>query len=187
MACTPQIQRDLATTTSFYNWLGGQQRLVTAATTRNAITEVESTLTAYTACLNRLIGSSSTSASTNSNLLQTIVNLNKKVQQAVLDLQISQDRALLVRHPELSRSYYDGVLSLGRPMGHYTVPILIGISTFLLSLSIFIFLNLLRIDSRLILLVPALGARLNGTSSPFWIMSIIAVILLGLTIYAFTK
>jgi hypothetical protein len=181
------MQSDLATTTTFYSWLGGQQRLVETATTQEAITAVGNTLDAYKTCLNRLIGSASTSVSTNSNLLQDIVTLNKKVQQSVLDVQISQDRALLVRHPELSRSYYDGMLSLGRPMSHYSVPILIGISTFLLSISMFMFLNILRVDSRLTLLVPAFVQASNGFSSPFWIMTGIAVILLGLTIYAFTK
>jgi hypothetical protein len=117
-----------------------------------------------------------------------ILALEQTIKDRVLDVQISQDRALLVRHPEMSRSYYDGILSIGRPMAHYSVPILIGISTFLLSISLFIFLGFFNFDSRILFYVPVMNTAYSSKyNMPFWIMSGIAVILLGLTIYAFTK
>jgi hypothetical protein len=187
MACTPTILGNLANPTSFYTFISGQQSLADASTTIASLAPIQTTLQNYRDCL-IAENSSVTSANTdNSTLRNQIIDLHKTLKERKLDVQISQDRALLVRHPEMSRSYYDGILPIGRPIKHYTVPILIGISTFLLSLSFFMLLNIFRFDARLIMLVPAYMQASNGFSLPFWIMSGIVVILLGLTIYAFTK
>jgi hypothetical protein len=114
-----------------------------------------------------------------------ITTLNKEIKDAVNDLEISQDRALLVRHPEMSRSYYEGILKIGRPISHYTVPILIGVSTFFLSLSFFILLSMFRINS--VITVPSMGTLNTSESSQVWIMRVVIIILLALTIYAFIK
>ena len=114
-----------------------------------------------------------------------ITTLNKEIKDAVNDLEISQDRALLVRHPEMSRSYYEGILPIGRPIAHYTVPVLIGVSTFLLSLSFFMLLNIFRVDS--IITVPRMSQSNTAESRQILIMRVVIIVLLALTIYAFIK
>ena len=200
MACTPAIKLNLQSSETFFTWLNSQSAIANPlmASTHTitpadmtTLSDVMITLKKHSQCLSEL-GGSVTSINTENSLKRTkITELQKQIKDRALDVQISQDRALLVRHPEMSRSYYEGLLRLGRPMSHYSVPILIGISTFLLSLSLFMFLNILRIDSRLLISIPAYLYHSSSTgspySTPFWIMTGISTILLGLTIYAFTR
>lgn len=196
MACTPAILADLATPDTFYRWLNSQHTIAdplllspNTVTPANTITlqGVLSSLQVYSDCLTQQSNSASNINSDNSLKRAKITELQGNIKSATDDLQVSQDRALLVRHPEMSRSYYEGILPIGRPMAHYTVPILIGISTFLLSLSFFMLLSILRVDARL--LVPMLSYSFNrlGSNNPFLMMTGLAVILLGLTIYAFNR
>ena len=199
-ACTPAIRSDLQSSDTFFAWLNSQSAIanplmastytITPADT-TTLTAVQTNLKAHSDCLTQL-GGSVTSINTGNSVKRTkITELQQQIKDRALDVQISQDRALLVRHPEMSRSYYEGLLRLGRPMSHYSVPILIGISTFLLSLSLFMFLSILRIDSRLFISIPAYLYHSSSMSSqystPFWIMTGISTVLLGLTIYAFTR
>lgn len=200
MACTPAIRSDLQSSETFFSWLNSQSAIanplmasthtITPADTI-ALTNVMTTLKAHSDCLTELTASVETINTGNSIKRTKITELQQQIKDRTLDIQISQDRALLVRHPEMSRSYYEGLLRLGRPMSHYSVPIIIGISTFLLSLSLFMFLNILRIDSRLFISIPAYLYHSSGVgspySTPFWIMAGISTVLLGLTIYAFTR
>jgi len=190
---------NLQNSTAFFNWLSGQHavadplllssHVVTPADTIT-LTGIQTALQKYSDCLTYQNGRVTTTNTNNATKRSQIQALQKTISDRTLDVQISQDRALLARHPNLSRSYYEGVISIGRPMGHFTVPVLTGISTFLLSLSFFMLLNLLRLDSRLVFSVPAFISHhvgSNGFGTPFWIMTGVSVILLGLTIYAFNK
>lgn len=196
-ACTQDIMINLQSQDTFFNWLSSQHTIadpllqssyVLSATDTTTLTGVKTTLERYSACLAEKNGSVSNINNRNALKRSQILGLEQTIKDRVLDVQISQDRALLVRHPELSRSYYDGLLSIGRPMAHYSVPFLIVISTFLLSITLFIFLGFLNINSRILMYIP-LSNTVSGQkySMSFWIISGIAVILLGLTIYAFTK
>ena len=196
-ACTPDIMTNLQSESTFFFFIIShgmiadpllQSSHVLTPEDITTLTVIQKIFQQYKACLiekKTLVSSTNTG---NASKRSQILALEQTIKDRVLDVQISQDRALLVRHPEMSRSYYDGILSIGRPMAHYSVPILIGISTFLLSISLFIFLGLLNFDSRILLYVPIMNATSSSKySMQFWIMSGIAVILLGLTIYAFTK
>ena len=196
-ACTQDIMINLQSQDTFFNWLSSQHTIadpllqsshvLTAADT-TTLTTVKTTLQRYSDCLTQKNTSVKSTNTENASKRSQILALEQTIKDRVLDVQISQDRALLVRHPEMSRSYYDGILSIGRPMAHYSVPILIGISTFLLSISLFIFLGLFNFDSRVLLYVPVMNATSSSKYNMlFWTMSGIIVILLGLTIYAFTK
>jgi PP-loop superfamily ATP-utilizing enzyme len=151
MACTPAILANLETSAKFFNWLDSQRDIAdplmettrTLTSTETArLDGIASTLNMYKACLSELGRSVSSINTENSRKNEEITRLNESINKRQLDVQISQDRALMARHPEMSRSYYESILPIGRPMSHYTVPILIGISTFLLSLSFFMFLNM---------------------------------------------
>ena len=186
MACTPAILADLGSSETFYRWLNAQKSAVPGAN-EATLTTIATSLQRYSDCLSQQIGSTSTVAIETENSLKRtkITELNASINERKHDIQVSQDRALLVRHPEMSRSYYESILPIGRPMSHYTVPILIGISTFLLSLSFFMILSMLRIDARL--LMPMASSARTPYATPFWMMTGVAVILLGLTVYAFTR
>jgi hypothetical protein len=177
MACTQEILDNLQTHTTFYNWLGKQRNSYDDRTI--------SSLRAYSACLNEKIYATGNTNKSSTYKMAKITTLNKEIKDAVNDLEISQDRALLVRHPEMSRSYYEGILPIGRPIAHYTVPVLIGVSTFLLSLSFFMLLNIFRVDS--IITIPRFSQSTTSQSSQILIMRIIIIVLLALTIYAFIK
>lgn len=195
MACTPAITADLASSTTFYNWLNSQHSiadpLMVSTRTQTAadvasLTRVATDLQAYSDCLTSLTGSVSKINTENSNKRAQITELTSSINDIRLDVQIAQDRALLTRHPEMSRSYYESILPIGRPMSHYTVPILIGISTFLLSLSFFMLLNIFSVDARLLIPISTSAAKSSYLTS-FWMMTGVAVILFGLVIYAYTK
>ena len=197
-ACTQDIMINLQSQDTFFNWLSSQRAIadpllqssrVLSADDTAVLTGVKTTLQQYSDCLTEKNSLVSSTNSRNSLKRSQILALEQSVKDRILDVEISQDRALLVRHPEMSRSYYDSILSIGRPMAHYSVPILIIISTFLLSISLFIVLGFLNLNSRVLMYVPIGNNSSSGSMGGilFWIMSIIAVILLGLTIYAFTK
>ena len=177
MACTPAILSNLETYNKFYTWLSGQRSSYDNSTL--------ATLQAYSNCLSEKINEVSSSNSNNTYKMSKITTLNKEIKDAVNDLEISQDRALLIRHPEMSRSYYEGILPIGRPIAHYTVPILIGVSTFFLSLSFFMFLSIFRINS--VITVPRMNQSNTSETGQIWIMRVVIIILLALTIYAFIK
>jgi len=196
-ACTPAIMADLTTSDIFFGWLNGlhatadplmlSSYTLTPADTITLST-VQTSLQAHSDCLTQLTGSANSVNSANSGKRTQITQLANTLKERQLDVQISQDRALLVRHPEMSRSYYEGILPIGRPLGHYSVPILVGIATFLLSISLFMLLNLFKIDSRLVVPMPSMNSRVQlYNNRPFWMMSGVAIVLLGITIYAFNK
>jgi hypothetical protein len=196
MACTPAILADLETSDTFYRWLNGQHAIADPLMlSSNTISPadtitlqgVQASLQAHSNCLTEKNSSTSNVNSDNSLKRTTITELQNNIKSATNDLQVSQDRALLVRHPEMSRSYYESILPIGRPMAHYTVPILIGVSTFLLSLSFFMLLSIMKIDARILVAAQSYSSSRSSYTTPFWMMSGVAVILLGLTIYAFTR
>jgi len=195
MACTPAITANLATSSTFYTWLNSQHSiadpLMASTYTQTAadvvtLTGVATALQAHSDCLTSLTGSVSSINSENARKRAQITALAQSINNQKLDTQISQDRALLTRHPEMSRSYYEGILPIGRPMGHYTVPILIGISTFLLSLSFFMLINIFNLDARLLMPISSSSGS-KSYVTPFWMMTGVAVILFALLIYAYTK
>jgi hypothetical protein len=195
MACTPAITADLASSATFYTWLNSQHAIADPlmASTRTqtaadvaSLSRVAADLQAHNDCLTSLTGSVSAINTENSTKRATITSLTSEINDIRLDVQIAQDRALLTRHPEMSRSYYESILPIGRPMAHYTVPILIGISTFLLSLSFFMLLNIFSVDARLLIPMASSAAK-NSYATPFWMMAGVAAILFGLVIYAYTK
>ena len=196
MSCTNSIIADLATSDTFYAKLASQRAiadpLMDSTRTQTpeditTLTGVATNLQAISYCLQSLNSSTSTINTDNARKTEKITELTNSINKRKLDIQISQDRALLARHPEMSRSYYESILPIGRPMSHHTVPILIGISTFLLSLSFFIFLSIFNIDARVYIPSFASSTSQSGSATPFWIMTFIAAILLGLVIYKYNS
>ena len=197
-ACTPAILADLSTSDTFFTWLNGlhatadplmlSSYTITPADTVTLST-VQTSLQAHKDCLTQLSGSASSVNSANSSKRTQITQLANTLKERQLDVQISQDRALLVRHPDMSRSYYEGILPIGRPLGYYSVPILVGIATFLLSMTLFMLMNIFKVDSRLVVPIPSINSSSGSfyNNKPFLMMSGVAVVLLALTIYAFNK
>ena len=132
----------------------------------------------------------------------SILNLDKKIEERKNDVEVAKERAALTKNPEKMRSYYDGWFPIDRPLKHYTIPVLIGVSLFMITLTFFYFMSLVGIDTRLSLQVPqgiyqrfgssgssyrsALPRTTQFTKS-FWGMTLVTVILGGLTIYGFRK
>jgi hypothetical protein len=122
-------------------------------------------------------------------------NVKTTIKQRENDVKITQDRANIARNPELTRSYYDGWFPINRPLKHYTIPILIALSIFFFILSFLYFMNLFGIDLQMVVDVPIFrsgplrtyGSRSLYTSTPFLIMTGVSILLLGLTIYGFTR
>jgi hypothetical protein len=131
----------------------------------------------------------------------TIANLDKTIEERKNDVEVAKERAALTKNPEKMRSYYDGWFPIDRPLKHYTIPVLIGISLFMITLTFFYFMSLVGIDTRLSLQVPqgiyqrfgrsgsSYKSHLPNTqfTKAFWGMVIVSVILGGLTIYGFRK
>ena len=121
--------------------------------------------------------------------------INDAIVKRTHDVAISFDRAQNARNPEHNRGYYDGWFPISRPLKHYTIPILIALSLFLFSLSLFYLLSLFGFNMAFMITLPTVitgplenyGNKSLYTSTPFIIMMVIAAVLLGLTIYGFTK
>jgi len=143
------------------------------------------------------------SSQTDLNSLNAAISiLDKKIEERKNDVEVAKERAALTKNPEKMRSYYDGWFPIDRPLKHYTIPVLIGVSLFMITLTFFYFMSLVGIDTRLSLQVPqgiyqrfgssgsSYKSRLPTTTQftkSFWGMTLVSLILVGLTIYGFRK
>ena len=197
-SCTPQMLEMLAdsTTNSFYSWLSQKQDDFNSLSGLPTLTDAQvsslndlNTETKTTLrCFNEQNDSITTINTDNALVRSNIVAKKKELLKREDDIQISKDRVKIVSKPELSRSYYDGWFPLNRPMHQLSVPLLIGGGAFFLSLSIFLMLSLININTVFTVLV----AERNRNSSsvfgkPFILMTAVSVVLLILTIYAFSR
>lgn len=196
--CTPNIKSTIQDSTRFYNWISQNQtdsdallnlpNLSDEQTTKlnNINNDINNTLRCITE-------ESDSIAILNTQNALTRTDIAKKKKELLTrqeDIKIAQDRALLVRHPELSTSYYDGWFGLNRPMRQLSVPILIGFGVFFMTLSLFILLKIVNINTVFSVLIPRnLEYSRYGSpfGTPFIITAGVAIVLLGLTIYAFTR
>ena len=205
--CTPLILNILQNTTPnpFYIWLNLQHSnldpLINLPTLTNTQTSTLNAINTETTnvlkCLTDINNSISAINTENALTRTAIATQKKELLSRDDDIKISKDRALLVRHPELSRSYYEGWFSLNRPIHQLSVPILIGGAVFLICISLFMMLNFVNINTVFTVLIPKTHEFARDRygkpyyssqfGSPFIMMSGISVILFILTIYAFTK
>ena len=122
-----------------------------------------------------------------------IDNINQTIAQRIKDVGVTQDRAILARNPGLTQSYYDSWFPVSRPLKQYTIPILIAFSLFFVSMTFFYFLTLMGIDMQLFVRIPQSMGGLHPQTAwtirnkPFWGMAVVAITLLGLTIYGFAR
>ena len=211
MACTGKvsngpageinIQDVVATDDSFYSWLMLQTKIAdmsaftinSSSTPDNiqraftAITSTNANLTAVKDCLTTPAPRAETQEA---GLVSKIDTAQKNLVKLNNDIEIAQDRALLVRHPELSRSYYEGILPIERPMKQSSIPVLIGVSMFLFSISFFMLLGAMNIRMETVLTLPTFmtgSPEYRQLGKPFFILLGISIILFALTIYAFTR
>lgn len=195
------IKNIITTNDSFYMWVISQTETSSSYgnsidrnsseeninTAFRAITNINADLTAVKTCLTT---SKPTPQTDQAKLITAIDEATKSLDTINNDIQVAQDRALLVRHPELSRSYYEGLFPIGRPMKQSSIPVLIGIAVFMFSISFFIFLNTMNIRMETVLTLPAFLTRTfeyQQFGKPFFIVLGVAIILFALTIYAFTR
>jgi hypothetical protein len=203
--CTPLVEARFVDTATFEQWrqTTTDQLNALAANTMPTETEMASVISlqkdvsATTACIASKFNEVA-SASSDIFRLETQIAENEAVLvQRKKDIEVARDRALNQRYPERTKSYYDGWFPLTRPLKHLTIPILIGVSLFLLSLTFFYFMAWAGLDVRIAVRLPG---DLDGTgagglsiptpfykSKPFWGMTVIAIVLLGLTIYGFRR
>jgi len=185
----------------FYQWLLTTTQIATyygsyihAGSTENdvnsaftALTESNADLTAVKTCLTT---NKPTPETDQAILISKIDTAKKSLVTLNNDIQVAQDRALLVRNPELSRSYYEGLLPIARPMKQSSIPVLIGASMFLFSLSFFMLLSAMNIRMETILTLPAFmtgSTEYQQLGKQFFTLLGASIILFGLTIYAFTR
>ncbi len=192
--CTDALRADLLTEASYTAWITPLNTQITAIgapatpTPQNItdITTVRDNLSKHYACLQELKATVDKTSTTYATLQTKAVNIDKAIAQAKLDIQIAKDRAALALEPTLNRSYYDGWFPMERPLKHMTYPLLIGFGLFFFSLALMLFLALVGIDVTMLVKVPALSPGTQFTSA-FFVMGGIAVTLLGLTVYGFTR
>ena len=203
-SCTSSIIADLQNTDTFKSWMDNTntniQKLVsltnpTVDDVNNIKFKIQPDIQLHQNCISESALSAATIATDVSKSQDFLHGLNATIKQREKDVKITHDRATVARNPEITRGYYDGWFSINRPFKHFTIPLLIAISIFLISLSLFFLLNLFGIDLQFVVPIPVVregpwqsyGSRSIFTSKPFLIMTGISVILLGLTIYGFTR
>jgi len=197
--CDPSIKKHIANTTNFSEWVSQVTAKITTVSgiqnptidDINSLTILAQEIKDHQDCITE-----STNSGGDYSTVTTMLNdTNGAIEKRSHDVAISFDRAQTARNPERNRGYYDGWFPISRPLKHYTIPILIGVSLFLFSLSLFYLLSLFGFNMAfMISLPPVITGPLNSygnkslyTSKPFLIMTGIAVVLLGLTIYGFAK
>ena len=195
MACTQVIENDLVDSTTFERWVRLQTDALNVIANSPIITDEDSDkaylivddVNAHYECVKEK-NNSVTNVTTDVATLQSrFQELKDAIDERKGDIAVAKDRAILTRSPELSRSYYDGLFPINRPFRHYTIPLLIALSLFLGTMSFFYFMSILGIHANFIFHLPNTYGPSTNSNRPFLIMTFIAVILLALTIYGFTK
>jgi hypothetical protein len=200
-SCTPDIlaKFSAAAPADYLSWLSTQETQLNtlAATTApgptvaQGITQIIGSISAHQACLQDQLNSVSAAATATATTQTSLSDRDQAIQERQRDVQIAKDRMLLARFPERNRSYYDSWFPLFRPLKAITVPILLGISIFFLMMALFILVSLLKLDVRILrFALPA--APTQPYYTPWWKrgflgMTMVAIVLLGLTIYAFRR
>lgn len=204
VSCTPSITADFSTQISFDVWKNriisrlntiGAQNTYTAADLNEVVNNIATDVNNHYTCINSKAIGSGTLATDVATMQTQSSNLDAVIEERKNDVLISHDRAAIARNPEMTRGYYDGWFPLSRPLKHYTIPILIGISIFLFALAIFYFLSLFGLDLRFLVPLPksvsgpieSYGTPSLYTSKPFITMAGIGVLLFILTIIGFTR
>jgi hypothetical protein len=194
--CSPQTEGVLKDSSTFTNWktmLSNQLNTLLASQVKTtdtfiSLVGVANSINSVSNCVNEKMEHVQSVATDIANLQTRLATLDKTMDERKKDVDVSKHRAEMTRNPELTRSYYDGWFPIQRPLKHYTIPVLIGISLFLMTLSFLYFMSLIGIDTRLSVRVPVTyGTAPSQFTRAFWVMSGISVILLGLTIYGFRK
>jgi hypothetical protein len=207
--CDPSTDDILKDQVSYNNWKTNQStniNLLQANISPSnddyiALTTIAMGINKVSNCLNKkleMVNSVQTDLATTQS---TISNFDKTIEERKNDVEVAKERAALTKNPEKMRSYYEGWFPIDRPLKHYTIPVLIGISLFMITLTFFYFMSLVGIDTRLSLQVPQgvyqrfgrSGSSYKSTlpntqfTKSFWGMTAVAIILGGLTIYGFRK
>jgi sensor histidine kinase YesM len=204
MSCTPAITADLQNTDTFAAWVSRvSTQLGTIATNPNPTIDDINNLTytiapdvkAHQDCISSLSVDAAGVSTDVSNLMNSLSSLQGAIIEREGDVIVTHDRAAMARNPELTRGYYDGWFPISRPLKHYTIPLLISLALFLFALSFFFLLSLFGLNVELATYIPKVaegsvftyGSKSLYTSRPFLIMAGISVVLIGLTIYGFTR
>jgi hypothetical protein len=193
-SCTDPLKADLQTQAALDIWSTATNNILnplaivtlTAAQTSQVAT-IESDIKAHMACLNELNTAAGSTTTRLAGLQTDAADLDTRIAQKKADVQIARDRAALALNPNLNRSYYDGWFPLERPLKHYSYPLLIGFGIFFLMIGFFVFMSLVGVNIEI--LIPKLTGPSGGTqfTPAFWVMGGISAVLLGLTIYGFTR
>jgi len=137
-------------------------------------------------CLQRKIKETKEAATTYNKVLGENKRLEDVIKRRGTDIQVAKDRALLAIDPDMTRNYYSGWFPMSRPIKDSTVPILIGFSIFFTALVFLTILAIIGLDVRI--LRPNVKMNVTGgKNNIIKILGGIIVILIGVTIYGFTK
>ena len=207
--CDPSTDDILKDETSYNSWKRNQLDNITILDSQVSQSDddfVKLTATAITInkvsnCLNTKLAAVNSVQTDLDKASKAMQNLEKTIEQRKNDVEVAKERAALTKNPEKMQSYYEGWFPIEQPLKHYTIPVLIGVSLFMITLTFFYFMSLVGIDTRLSLQVPQGVYQRFGSSSSgyrtapgttqftksFWGMSFVALILGGLTIYGFRK
>jgi hypothetical protein len=195
--CTPSVEKDLVDLQKFQAWKDKQTTAITnilnnvipGKSDYDSLVVIGANVNAYYNCVQDKNNDASNVQTNIATLQSTQDDLETAIEERTKDVGVAADRAALTRSPELTRSYYDSWFPIGRPFKHYTVPVLLGLSLFFATMTLFYFLSIVGIHTNFIVHVPRVQAGRVGVvgNRPFWMMSGVALILLALTIYGFTK
>ena len=167
-ACS--VDTVIADETSFFNWLQTDQ---TCPATADVFAGLLSAMSSE--------GSSTTLSKTS----QDVTNLEKRLEQRSIDVKVAQDRANMVKRPEMTANYYDGWFPLNRPLKTSSVPILIAFATMLLMAGMLVFLEFFGLQTRITYFFYNFATPSND--APFWTMGAFAFVCVAVIIYLFIR
>jgi len=207
--CDPSTDDILKDSPTYNNWktaISSEINLLTSKLSPSdddyvALTAYALKINSVSTCLNNKLATLNSVETDLDKTRKDIQISEKAIEERKNDVEVAKERAALTKNPEKMRSYYEGWFPIDRPLKHYTIPVLIGVSLFMITLTFFYFMSLVGIDTRLSLQVPqgiydrfgrsgsAYRSSQPGTqfTKSFWGMTLVSLILVGLTIYGFRK
>ena len=116
---------------------------------------------------------------------EEIMTTKDAITQSEADSSVARDRVAYIRHPERNTSYYESWFPMDRPMRTSSVPIIVGLTVFVILFGILIIMSFMGIDFNIVI-HPTLQGLMQYLYTQFTWLTFIQALLTIYSIYYFT-
>lgn len=181
--CDVNTKTTIDSQAMFNVWNSGLSAEISGASSIGAVNVAQGKITSFKNCLKSEINKLESSSTLIASDQAQIESIDEEIKEAQNDVAIAKDRALTARNSDHVSSYYESWFPINRPLKHYTIPLLIGLSIFMISFVILLLFSSAGVGFTMY--VPMMQTTSASFGFPFKIMATLAVLFFGLMIYAF--